>query len=166
MLKRAPDFGLAPLSFPVANGVENRSDGRFKSPGRKRQPAIRCSRCHRSAMTRLPKPVGLLLFMVLNQCSAPTELTACGESFCFPKGVKVKSWDRPYPGTNIYVVEVAGQEFRVYEGDSSTRSKGGILIRIGDLSPKYLQVSGRCSSQQNCELKSFARQLSPRDSPR
>jgi hypothetical protein len=97
--------------------------------------------------------------MIIAGCSPAAEPTICGESFCLPDGAKLISRETPVEDFNLYRVEANGDRFLIYEGNHPQRRKGSIVLTVGEDWPAFLEVSGRCSSEHDCPVRSFAKAI-------
>ena len=109
---------------------------------------------------RLSRSLTLLPFLA--GCSSSGPPPVCGESFCLPKDAKLLSRESPVEDFNLYRVEADGQRFLIYEGNSPRREAGSIVLTMEEKWPAYLEVSGPCSNEKSCAVKSFTAKLSRR----
>jgi len=129
----------------------------------------------------------LFLFLpLLTGCSAKeTEedvSSRCGEKFCASPSAKLIGEQQP-EDFNTYQFEWGGNRFGIYEGDFPTLSHSSsepiviavgshaelrigdslsiVSARLGDEWPRFLEVTGPCSSKDDCAVADFAKSLTP-----
>lgn len=127
-----------------------------------------------------------LPFLLLGGCSVQQPQGECGESFCLPVDAKLVEVLAPVEDFKFYRIEWRGQPMEIYEGNQPKKRPeassvallnlpldnkaalrfidhgGSILVRMGDDWPMYLEVTGSCSSTEQCSVASFAKELERR----
>lgn len=124
---------------------------------------------------------GLVLLAGCSAGSSADERAQCLGGFCLPAAVVIVGREQPADFT-LYQIVWRGEQFGLYAGDYpdfdikraaphavpldpdalliAGDGSAQVRMRLGDASPRYLQLGGRCDDIKACNLGKLAQAIS------